>query len=328
MTEQAIHAAGAARASRSAQAEEFLAYAEKERRLSPHTLAAYRSDIRDLELFIGPYLAKPGWDWPDVDRLAIRAWLGSLHDRGRRASTIARKLAAVRSLYRFLYRTGRCALDPARLVRTSRREHGLPGHLSRTQADELFSRLDERLVAGRDDIFSLRNRAIFELIYSSGLRLSEVHTLDIPDLDFERGQVRVTGKGSKVRIVPVGEVALRHIKRYLDARGDVTGPVAGPAAGSSAEVRPLFLSARRSRLSRRQIQRAVQELLDLVAQGEGLSTHGLRHSFATHLVDGGADLIAVKEMLGHASLSTTRIYTHTSREQLKKAYQQAHPRAD
>ncbi len=320
MTDSAMPVTAATEANRAGQVEEFLAYAEKERRLSPHTLAAYRSDLGGFQRFLGSYLAEPEWDWPDVDRLSIRAFLGSLHNKGRKSSTIARKLAAVRALYRFLTRTGRCAIDPARLVRTPRGEHDLPGHLTRTQADELFGRLDDRLAAGHDDIFSLRNRAIFELIYSSGLRLTEVHTLDVPDLDFERGQVRVKGKGSKVRIVPVGEIALRHIKRYLDARADVAGP--------SAEREALFLSSRRSRLSRRQIQRAVQELLDVVALGEGLSTHGLRHSFATHLVDGGADLVAVKEMLGHASLSTTRIYTHTSREQLRKAYRQAHPRAE
>ncbi len=320
MTVSAVPVAGSAETRRAAQVEEFLAYAERERRLSPHTLAAYRSDIEGFQRFVGSYLSDPDWDWPNVDRLSIRAYLGSLHNQGRKSSTIARKLAAVRALYRFLNRTGRSTVDPARLVRTPRGEHALPGHLTRTQADELFDHLDDRLVAGHDDILSLRNRAILELIYSSGLRLSELHTLDVSDLDFERDQVRVEGKGSKVRIVPVGEVALRHIKRYLVARGHVTG--------SSAGHKALFLSSRRSRLSRRQIQRAVQALLDLVAQGEGLSTHALRHSFATHLVDGGADLVAVKEMLGHASLSTTRIYTHTSREQLKKAYRQAHPRAD
>jgi integrase/recombinase XerC len=314
---------------------DFLRYAEKERLLSPHTVAAYRRDLLQFRRFLLDYYASEAWEWSEVDRLAIRSFLGSLEARALKRSTISRKLSAVRAFYAFLHRTERVSTNPARLVRGPRRERSLPGHLSEDRTEKMFEWL--RLRAGADEGYvSLRNRALMELIYSCGLRLAEVQQLDLPDLDLRQGQVRVLGKGGKERIVPVGRDAAGALQRYLACRresgiGDRRAEKDSPeerrgGRGSSRRV-PVFLSTRGRRLSRRQIQRSVSRILAAASGGEKLSTHALRHSFATHLLDRGADLIAVKEMLGHASLSTTRIYTHTSVDRLRRVYQQAHPRA-
>lgn len=301
---------------------DFLRYVRTERRLSPHTEAAYARDLREFGEFLGAHLPTAGWDWADIDRLDIRAWLGELEQRRRRKrSTVARKLSAVRAFFAFLHRTGRVSSNPARLVRSPRKRADLPGYLTRGQAADLFELLDE--YAASHDPLSLRDRAVIELVYSSGLRLAEVQGLDDDDLDLERGLARVLGKGEKERIVPVGERALEAVRDYVARRPDVADVAAG--YGGS---RPLFVSRRGTRLSRRQIQRGVTTWLSWASGGEELSVHALRHTFATHLLDAGADLLAVKELLGHASLSTTRVYTHTSRERLVQAYRQAHPRAD
>ncbi len=304
-----------------AEIRDFLRYAEKERMLSPHTVDGYRRDLEDFAGFLDGYLGTRAWRWEAVDRQTIRAFLGEQDRRGRSRSTMARKLAAVRALFRFLHRTGQVPSSPARMVRSPDRERTLPGHLSDEQAERLFELLGERASAD-GGFLALRNRALVELLYSCGLRLAEAQQLDLESLDLASRQVRVVGKGRKERIVPVGRPAAGAIRDYLPARS-------GVAKHRADERRlPLFVSVRGTRLSRRQIQRAVTRTLDAVAEGERLSTHALRHSFATHMLDRGADLLAVKELLGHASLSTTRIYTHTSRERLKRVYRQAHPRAE
>jgi integrase/recombinase XerC len=301
---------------------DFLRYAEKERLLSPHTVAGYRRDLGVFADFLDGYLASRHWSWDEVDRQAIRAFLGELTHRGLARSTIARKLSAVRALFRFLHRTGQVSSSPARLVRSPRRERTLPGYLSDDQAARLFDLLRDRAI--RDGGFlALRNRALIELLYSCGLRLAEVQQLDLEDVDLASRQARVLGKGRKERIVPVGRHAVEALRAYLPARSE-----RADRSGQGVPRLPVFISTRGGRLSRRQIQRAVSRTLDAVAAGERLSTHALRHSFATHMLNRGADLVAVKELLGHSSLSTTRIYTHTSRERLKRIYRQAHPRAE
>jgi integrase/recombinase XerC len=232
---------------------------------------------------------------------------------------VARKLSAVRVFYRFLYRNDLVDVNPARLVRTPRKREDLPGYLTRGQAEALFDTLEEYAAEG--DPLTLRDRALIEIIYSCGLRLAEVQGLDDDDVDRTRGLARVLGKGGKERIVPVGRQAVEAIERYLERRSEIS-------RSTDEDERALFVSRRGRRLSRRQIQRSVGRWLTWVAGGEELSTHALRHTFATHLLDSGADLMAVKELLGHASLSTTRIYTHTSRERLLKTYRRSHPRAD
>jgi len=299
----------------------FLAYVRKERRLSAHTEAAYRRDLEDFGAFLVGHMESADWDWSDVDRLDIRSWLGELEGRGLKRSTVARKLSAVRALYRFLHRTDVVSHNPARLIRTPRKRQELPGYLTRGQAEVLFELLESYATGDRP--LAVRDRAMIEVIYSCGLRLAEIQGLDDADLDLDRGLVKVLGKGGKERIVPVGARACEAVSDYLARRHKVSSRELAPGEG-----RPLFVSRRGTRISRRQIQRSVGAWLAWAADGEGLSVHALRHTFATHMLDAGADLMAVKELLGHSSLSTTRIYTHTSRERLVKAYRQAHPRAD
>ncbi len=311
--------------------DDFLRYAGAERRLSENTVTAYRRDLSDFADFLDDYLGAGTWTWPSVDRLAIRSWLGSLESRGLKRSTSARKLSAVRAFFRFLHRTGVVQTNPARAVRTPRKRRDLPGYYPRSQTEYLFGRLEE--YASEKGARGFRDRAIIELAYSSGLRLAEVQGVDESDLDLDRGRVRVTGKGDKERIVPVGRRAVDAVRDYLDRRDELAMP-----GGDPGRPRPLFISKRGTRISRRQIQRGMTDWLEWVvatgdvtgAEGgiEVLSIHALRHSFATHMLDSGADLLAVKELLGHSSLSTTRVYTHTSRERLVKAYRQAHPRAE
>ena len=308
-------------AGRDGAVEEFLAYASLERRLSPNTVTAYRRDLRDFGAFLAGHMEDELWEWGDVRRVDIRSWMGDLELKGRARTTVARKLSAVRAFYRFLHRTDRVGHNPARLVRTPRKGKDLPGYLTRRQVDGLFESLEAYAKTG--DALAARDRAMIEVVYSCGLRLAEVRGLDDGDVDLERGLVRVVGKGNKERIVPVGQRARDAVRDYVSRRHEVAG-----GAHAAAERGPLFISRRGGRISRRQIQRSVGTWLTWAAGGEDLSVHALRHSFATHMLDSGADLMAVKELLGHASLSTTRIYTHTSRERLLKTYRKAHPRAD
>lgn len=300
--------------SRAAATDDFLRWLGSERRLSPHTVEAYERDLGQFEAFVGEWSGGGDWAWADLDRLAIRAWLGKLDQLGRADSTIARKLSTLRVFFGFLQRTGRREENPARLVRARSSGRSLPAFLTRPQIDALF---DDATDSAEDSANSARDRALLEILYSSGLRLAELHGLDVGDIDRSRGLVRVLGKGNKERIVPLGSAALEAIDRWLEVSGR-----------SARDDGPLFLSERGSRLSRRQIQRIVAARLARATDGEPLSPHALRHTFATHLLDEGADLMAVKELLGHASLSTTRIYTHTSKERLLETYRRAHPRAE
>lgn len=290
----------------------FLRYAEKERRLSPNTVVGYRRDLEQFKAFLLEHRGSDRAGWAGVDRLDVRSFLGWLEARGLMRSSIQRKLAAVRAFYAFLHRTDRVGANPARLVRAPRREAPLPAFVPEDRAQRLLDDIGETARAAGDAL-SLRRWALIELIYSCGLRLAEAHMLDRGAVQLDEGQVRVLGKGRKERVVPLGRTAAGAIRAYLATRRDSGTPA-------------LFTSARGDRLSRRQIQRDVTGLLDRVAEGERLSTHSLRHTFATHLLDRGADLVSVKELLGHASLTTTRIYTHTSVDRLKKVHARAHPR--
>lgn len=291
---------------------DFLRYAASERRLSPNTIDGYRRDLAQFATFLDEYNGGAGWSWDGLDRLTIRSFLGALESRGLARSSVQRKLAAIRAFYAFLHRTGRVDANPAKLVRAPRRERPLPGFLTEDSAETLFEAVAASALED-GGFLALRRRALLELLYSCGFRLAEVQGLDRSAIDLTGGQARVVGKGRVERVVPVGRRALSALRDYLRVR---------PAADSDA----VFVSSRGSRLSRRQIQRDVTGTLDAVADGERLSTHSLRHTFATHLLDRGADLVSVKELLGHASLTTTRIYTHTSVERLKQVHARAHPR--
>ncbi len=299
---------------------DFLRHLSDERNLSPRTVTAYRNDLEDLQAFLTSYYGTPDWAWTHVDRLTLRSFMGWLHRKGLTRRTAARKLSAVRSFFRFLHREGLVPANPARAVRSPRGERTLPGHVGREGISVLFQMAEGRAAEGT--LKGTRDLVMLELLYGSGLRLSELHDLSMSRIDLVGDRAKVRGKGRRERIVPLTGSAVVAIRRYEPRRTEVVARHSTDRAEGGA----LLLNARGGRLSRRSIQTSVRELLETVADGEGLSTHSLRHSFATHLLDGGADLMAVKELLGHASLSTTRIYTHTSVERLKEVYRSAHPR--
>jgi integrase/recombinase XerC len=296
--------------------EEFLRYLADERQHSPNTVKAYRRDLEAFTTFCDRHYGGD-WDWARVDRLGLRGFLGELQRRGLAKRSAARALSAVRSLYRYLQGHHGLEQNPVRAARIPKLDKRLPVHLDRPQVEAVFARAEAMAVS--DDFEALRDLAMLELFYSSGLRLSELQGLNLASLDLLSDQVKVLGKGRKERIVPVGSRAVKALRRYLGAREEV-------ASLAGADRRAVFLGRRGKRLTPRTIQRRVHGLLD-AAGVDGLRTHSLRHTFATHMLDAGADLRAVQELLGHASLSTTQIYTHTSVERLKQVYRRAHPRA-
>ncbi len=299
---------------------QFLTYLAKERDLSPNTVAAYARDLEGLHAFLCGHLGVERVEWGTVDRLQMRAWLASLARRGLAKRTSARMLSAARSFYRFLHRADLVEVNPARAVGSPKLERHLPGHLDRAQIETVLTAAATRAQEGR--FTDVRDRAILELFYSAGLRLSELRGIDRRDLDLLGGLVKVRGKGRKERIVPVGGPAQQALREYERAREQLIA-----RGGASADRSALFLSQRGRRMSPKTLHNAVVARLGEVDEGAGLSAHALRHTFATHLLDGGADLRAVQELLGHASVSTTQIYTHTSVDRLKQVHRKAHPRA-
>ena len=296
---------------------DFVAFLSKERNDSPHTVKAYERDVQDFAAFCTDYYGG-GWSFAGVDRLAIRGWLGNMQQRGLAKRSAARALSALRTFYRFLNTTRGLELNPAKAARTPRLERTLPEHLDRAEVEQLFAEAERRAKAG--GFTEARDLAMLELFYSTGIRLAELAGLNEQDVDLVSDQVKVRGKGKKERLVPVGSHAARALRRYYRQRGAV-GRV------GTRDGRAVFVGRRGQRLTSRGVQLAIRRLLGTLARGRDLHVHSLRHSFATHLLDAGADLRAVQELLGHASLSTTQVYTHTSVERLKKVYHQAHPRS-
>jgi integrase/recombinase XerC len=299
---------------------EYLRHLAKERDVSPHTITAYRRDLMAFVAYLGGYYGTEGWSWEGVDRLAMRGFLAHLSRRGVGKRTMARTLSGVRSFYRWMHRNEMVESNPARAVGAPRQDKHLPGYLDRAQIDLLFQMAEARALEG--DFTDVRNLAILELFYSTGMRLSELQGLSRGDLDLVSQQVKVRGKGRKERIVPVGDQATLALRNYEAKRDELVRQI-----GPKAERSPYFLSRTGKRIGVRMVQKVVAAFLEKVDEDAGLSVHSLRHTFATHLLDAGADLRAVQELLGHASISTTQIYTHTSVERLKQVYQKAHPRA-
>ena len=298
----------------------FLVHLAKERQLSPNTVAAYRRDLLDLAAFLTDFEGSPAWTWATVDRLTLRSFMGWLGRAGLSRRTVARKLSAVRTFFKFLHLEQRLQSDPTRGVRAPRIERRLPTHVSTSELEPLFEAAESS--AAGNSLRGTRDLVILELLYGSGLRLSELHGADLSDLDLPGQQMKVRGKGRKERLVPLTRAAGTALARYLTRRRELR-----LRAGSGRDEEALLLNPSGGRLSRRTIQKSVRRLLADASGAEGATAHSLRHSFATHLLDAGADLMAVKELLGHVSLSTTQIYTHTSRERLKKVYRSAHPRS-
>jgi integrase/recombinase XerC len=295
---------------------EYLTHLEKEKGSSPHTVKAYRRDLEAFVEFCDRHYAG-AWTWQTVDRLGLRGFLGELQRRGLSKRSAARALSAVRSLYRYLQENHGVANNIARAARVPKLDKRLPTYMDREQTQALFEWAEAR--AGGDDFAATRDLAILELCYSTGIRLSELSGMNLEDLDLLSDQAKVRGKGRKERIVPVGSRAVLALRRYLNHRETA---VRRPGA----DRRAVFVSRLGRRLAPRGVQRAVHTMFAAVG-GDNLRVHSLRHTFATHMLDAGADLRAVQELLGHASLSTTQVYTHTSVERLKKVYNQAHPRA-
>jgi integrase/recombinase XerC len=304
----------------SPEVDDFLLHMEKERDVSPNTLKAYRRDLDELLEYLASYYGERAWTWQGIDRLAIRGFLAHLTRRKLSKRTIARALSAVRSFYSYLHRNETVEANPARGVSSPKLEKYLPGYLDRAQIELLFQSAELKAQEGK--FTDVRNNAIVELFYSTGMRLSELRGINRGDLDLLSQQVKVRGKGRKERIIPVGDHAQLALRNYESKRDDlIRNEIPG------ADRTAFFLSSRGKRISVRAIQTAVTGFLDRIDEDAGLSTHSLRHTFATHLLDAGADLRAVQELLGHASISTTQIYTHTSVERLKEVYRKSHPRA-
>ncbi|HJU91021.1 MAG TPA: tyrosine recombinase XerC [Gemmatimonadaceae bacterium] len=299
---------------------DFLLHLEKERNDSPNTVLAYRRDLEAFTSFLGDYYGGQEWTWGGVDRLAIRGFMGYLTRRRLSKRSIARALSAVRSFYRFLHRIERVEANPARSVSTPKLEKYLPAYLDRAQIDLLFQMAEVKAWGG--SFVDVRNLAILELLYSTGMRLSELAGINRYDVDLVSQQVKVRGKGRKERIVPIGDHAQLSLRNYEAKRDELLRLV-----GARSDRSAFFVSRTGRRIGIRAVQLAVKGFLDEIDEDAGLSVHSLRHTFATHLLDAGADLRAVQELLGHASISTTQIYTHTSVERLKQIYQKAHPRA-
>ncbi len=285
-----------------------------ERSLSEHSVRAYHGDVASLV----EHAARMGRErLSSLDLMVLRSWLAGQAARGHARSTLARRAAAARSFTAWAHRTGLLAADPASLLATPRSQRALPGVLRQDQAEAV---LHVAAVAADDDApVGLRDVAVLEVLYASGIRVSELCGLDLDDVDRSRSVLRVFGKGARERTVPVGRPALDAVDRWLaDGRDQLATAASGAA---------LFLGARGRRVDPRTIRRAVHAMLAHVPGTPDLGPHGLRHSAATHLLEGGADLRSVQELLGHATLATTQIYTHVSVDRLKATYDKAHPRA-
>ena len=307
----------------------FLQFLKLNRNASAHTVRAYESDVSQFLAFVAAErgVKRSQLEPANLDRAAIRGFLADLHRRGQSRATAARKLAGVRTFLRHLRREGLIDEDPGLLVSTPKRDVRMPAHLSEGEVDALIAAPDDTPLGRRD-------RAILELFYASGLRLSELCGLDVDDLHLGAKMVRVLGKGGKERIIPFNSSAANAIRAYLKDReelvegqakraGKIRARVARPARPAS----PLFVNFRGGRLTIRSVDRIVRRWAAASAAPDGISPHALRHSFATHLLQRGADLRAIQELLGHARLSTTQRYTHVNAAQLLEVYARSHPRA-
>jgi integrase/recombinase XerC len=286
----------------------FRRHLEHERNASPHTVRAYGDDIAQFIVHLRGELGREPRP-RDVDHLLIRGFLARLHREGLKKSSAARKLASLRTFFRYLCREGILESNPARALLSPRLERRIPAHLAETDAARLVE------VEGEEDA-DVRARAILELLYGTGIRCGELVGLDLPEVDFEGRFVRVLGKGSKERVVPFGGAAQAALERYLPVR---------------LKTRPrtdaVFVNARGGRLTDRSVRAIVRRRVLQVALAQRISPHGLRHSFATHLLERGADLRSIQELLGHARLSTTQKYTHLDARHILEIYRKTHPRA-
>jgi integrase/recombinase XerC len=299
----------------------FVAYLRLNRNASAHTVRAYESDVSQFLAFVAVDRRRQVSTLTpaDFDTAAVRAFLAEIYRRGNSRASAGRKLAAVRTFGRFLRREGVLDQDPGALVGTPKREQKIPAHLEIDEVTTLLGMPDGSTPIGR------RDRAILELFYASGLRLSELVGLDLDDVNLSARMVRVLGKGGKERLVPFNKNAAAAIRASLADWEKGSGVFSRDRRGKDS--RPLFLNYRGGRLTTRSVDRLVRRYVAMCSTRFGISPHALRHSFATHLLERGADLRAIQELLGHARLSTTQRYTHLNAAQLIESYKKAHPRA-
>ncbi len=300
--------------------DDFMKHLKYERNSSAHTLRNYESDLNQFY----DYLAPPDKNGKrrqvnvrDIDHLTIREYMGSLYEQKKKKSSIHRKVAALRTFFRYLCREGLMEINPAKLVASPRVERTLPNHLTIEQMIRFIETPDVETLLGK------RDRAMLELLYASGLRVSELVGLNLTDIDFTNQTVRVRGKGRKERIVPFGNHALNALQDYLAVRGELLIE----AEPDKADPTALFFNYQGTRITTRSIGRMVDKYVKICADIHHISPHSLRHSCATHLLDAGADLRSIQELLGHARLSTTQQYTHVSTDKLMEVYDKAHPKA-
>lgn len=321
--------------------ERFFASLQNERRLSAHTLTAYRNDLSQFVEFLKAHFEvqdETAISLERIDALTIRLFLGDLLEKGYEARSIGRKLAAVKTFFKFLVSVKVLESSPASSVATPKASKRLPTFLNESQTEKLF----EEVLAKLDDksFEGARDKAILELFYGAGLRLSELIGLNLSDIDVERGFVKVLGKGKKHRIVPIGKSAISALKNYFEVRRNFDmfhriNKERSQNDESNRETTPTtleqhnaaFITEKGQRVYPMLLQRLVKKHLTVVTEQRKKSPHVLRHTFATHLLNAGADLRVVSEMLGHSNLSTTEIYTHVTFERLKETYKKAHPKA-
>lgn len=296
---------------------QFLQHLKYERNVSPHTLRNYASDLEQFRQYLFNVEKRDDFPVDVIDRLTIREWMASLHDDHKKTS-VARKLASLRTFFQFLVREGKLESNPAKQVATPRIEKKLPNHLSMEDAVRFIETPDVNTDLGRRDC------AILEFLYATGIRVGELVGINLADVDFRERMVRVTGKRKKQRIVPFGEPAAAAVENYLRETRD---RFLAEAPETDRDPNALFLHRRGGRLTTRSVGRMIDKYIKQCADIHNISPHSLRHTFATHLLDSGADLRDIQELLGHARLSTTQIYTQVSMEKMIEVYDKAHPKA-
>jgi integrase/recombinase XerC len=297
--------------------EQFLLHLKYERNLSPHTLRNYSSDLEQFRLHLFNVEKRADMPVAEIDRLTIREWMAALH-ADHKKSSVARKLASLRTFFQFLVREGTLESNPAKQVATPKIERKLPNHLTIEDAVRFIETTDVNTDLGR------RDRAIIEFLYATGIRVGELVGIDLADVDFREKMVRVTGKRKKQRFVPFHDTALQALMLYLDK---TRGTFLNNCPITERDPNALFLNYQGTRITTRSVGRMIDKYIKLCADIHDISPHSLRHTFATHLLDSGADLRDIQELLGHARLSTTQIYTQVSMEKMIEVYDRSHPKA-
>jgi len=284
--------------------DKFIRYLEIEKNYSPHTILNYRLDLENFQKFLGETAVEK------VDYLTLRKYLAALKEKNLGTRTVNRRLSALRTFFKFLNRDGYLKFNPILMLSSPKQEQYLPSFMTEEEVGKL---IESAFAKNEKDEQGLRDRAVLETFYSTGIRISELVGLNVDDVDLIGGIAKVLGKGRKERIVPIGEVAISFIRKYLDKR--------------KKQSDSLFLNKSGIRISTRGVRNIVRKYILLAGLKQGISAHTFRHSFATHLLNRGADLRTVQELLGHANLSTTQIYTHLTTDKLKSVYDKAHPHA-